>query len=51
MIPAARATPEAGARELHEALIHQGRLGRDVLGYTGGPIPVGGMVRAGRPTR
>lgn len=30
---------------LHQALVEQGRVGEDVNGYTGGPIPVGGMLK------
>ncbi|MGI9409299.1 MAG: geranylgeranyl reductase family protein [Hyphomicrobiaceae bacterium] len=44
VIPAARQRLKPVLEQLHDVLIHQGRLGRDVLGYTGGPIPVGGMV-------
>lgn len=29
---------------LHDRLVTEGRVGRDVLGYTGGAIPVGGLV-------
>lgn len=29
---------------LHQALVGSGRVGENVIGYTGGPIPVGGMV-------
>lgn len=31
-------------KELHEELMAQGRVGADVLSYTGGPIPVGGRL-------
>jgi geranylgeranyl reductase family protein len=31
--------------ELHAALVAQGRVGREVLGLTGGAIPVGGMLK------
>ena len=31
--------------QLHSRMIQDGRVGDDVLGYTGGPIPVGGMVQ------
>jgi digeranylgeranylglycerophospholipid reductase len=30
--------------DLHGQLVEQGRVGRDVLGYTGGAIPSGGML-------
>jgi flavin-dependent dehydrogenase len=30
---------------LHRGLVAQGRVGAEVLGYTGGAIPVGGMLR------
>ena len=30
--------------DLHSQLVAQGRVGRDVLGYTGGAIPSGGML-------
>jgi len=30
---------------LHATLIEEGRVGRDILGLTGGAIPVGGMVK------
>ena len=42
--------PEERARlkplldELHQDLVDQGRVGRTVLKYTGGAIPVGGMI-------
>jgi digeranylgeranylglycerophospholipid reductase len=44
-------TPEARSRlkpllaELHLSLADQGRVGRTALKYTGGAIPVGGMIR------
>ena len=31
--------------KLHLQMVEEGRLGSEVLGYTGGPIPVGGMVK------
>lgn len=31
---------------LHRALVEEGRVGPEVLGHTGGPIPVGGMLEA-----
>ncbi len=30
--------------DLHERLVDEGRVGEDVLGFTGGPIPVGGRL-------
>jgi digeranylgeranylglycerophospholipid reductase len=29
---------------LHSALVAEGRVGKEILGHTGGPIPVGGML-------
>lgn len=31
---------------LRETLVAEGRIGRDILGYTGGVIPVGGLIGA-----
>jgi digeranylgeranylglycerophospholipid reductase len=43
--PAHKAHLREIVAELHETLIARGRVGREVLGLTGGPIPVGGMLR------
>lgn len=42
--PSARHLLKALLDKLHQQLTHQGRVGRDVLGHTGGAIPVGGML-------
>ncbi|HZP93492.1 MAG TPA: NAD(P)/FAD-dependent oxidoreductase [Burkholderiales bacterium] len=41
--PAHRARLRHIIRRLHKALVESGRVGREVLGLTGGLIPVGGM--------
>ncbi|MBI3452998.1 MAG: NAD(P)/FAD-dependent oxidoreductase [Rhodospirillales bacterium] len=43
--PAARARLKPLLDGLHARLADEGRVGRDVLGFTGGAIPVGGLVR------
>lgn len=42
--PAHRDRLKAIVSTLHDGLIAAGRVGRDVLGHTGGAIPVGGML-------
>ena len=46
VVPKARARLKPLLDRLHGTLADDGRLGRQVLGLTGGPIPVGGMVEA-----
>ena len=46
IVPGARAWLKPLLDRLHERLAADGRVGREVLGLTGGPIPVGGMVDA-----
>lgn len=43
--PAHKARLKEIVAELHETLIASGRVGREVLGLTGGLIPVGGMLK------
>lgn len=43
--PRARAHFKPLLDDLHAQLADQGRVGRDVLGYTGGAIPSGGMLQ------
>jgi geranylgeranyl reductase family protein len=43
--PAYRARLKPIVAALHERLAAEGRVGREVLGLTGGAIPVGGMLR------
>lgn len=42
--PAAKARLKPLLESLHRTLVAEGRVGADVLGLTGGAIPVGGMV-------
>lgn len=42
--PACRGRLKTIVEELHDMLIARGRVGADVLGMTGGAIPVGGML-------
>lgn len=46
VVPAARAALKPRLAALHARLADQGRVGRAVLGLTGGAIPVGGRVAA-----
>ena len=46
VVASARAVLRPRLAVLHERLAGQGRVGRDVLGYTGGAIPVGGRLPA-----
>lgn len=43
--PAHKARLKEIVAGLHAALVAQGRVGREALGLTGGPIPVGGMLK------
>lgn len=43
--PKAKARLRPLLEDLHKELARAGRVGGDVLGLTGGPIPVGGMLR------
>jgi geranylgeranyl reductase family protein len=45
VVPEARHRLKPLVDRLHGALVAEGRVGREVLGYTGGAIPVGGMLR------
>lgn len=44
--PMARRRLKPLLERLHHILVDEGRVGRDILGHTGGPIPVGGMLEA-----
>jgi geranylgeranyl reductase family protein len=44
VMPQARHRLKALLAGLHETLVAQHRVGADIFGYTGGAIPVGGMV-------
>jgi geranylgeranyl reductase family protein len=44
--PATRRRLKPLLERLHHVLIDEGRVGRDILGHTGGPIPVGGLLEA-----
>ncbi|WNJ98947.1 NAD(P)/FAD-dependent oxidoreductase [Thalassospiraceae bacterium LMO-JJ14] len=44
VIPCARTVLKDYLNELHEDLVAQGRVGAEVLSYTGGAIPVGGRL-------
>lgn len=44
VIPCAKGVLKELLAELHEELAARGRVGTEVLGYTGGPIPVGGRL-------
>jgi digeranylgeranylglycerophospholipid reductase len=43
--PHARNVMKPALDELHQRLVREARVGPEVLSYTGGPIPVGGMVK------
>lgn len=43
VVPAARARLKPLLAELHGQLAEEGRVGREILGHTGGAIPVGGL--------
>ena len=47
--PAHRDALKAIVARLHDVLVGEGRVGSDVLGVTGGAIPVGGMLCVQRP--
>lgn len=44
--PAAKRKLKPLLEALHRRLVDEGRVGADVLGHTGGPIPVGGVIRS-----
>lgn len=44
VVPGERHRLKPLLEELHAALVAQGRVGRGVMGHTGGAIPVGGML-------
>ena len=44
--PAAKGRLKELLEGLHRSLVNQGRVGARVLGHTGGPIPVGGLLDA-----
>ena len=44
VVPGERHRLKPLLKELHEMLIAEGRVGRGVIGHTGGAIPVGGML-------
>ncbi len=44
VVPAARARLKPLLEDLHRRLVEEGRLGAEILGHTGGAIPVGGLL-------
>ncbi len=44
VVPAARTRLKPLLEDLHRRLVAEGRLGAEVLGHTGGAIPVGGLL-------
>lgn len=45
VVPSAKRRLKPILEDLHAALIAEGRVGAEVLGHTGGAIPVGGMLQ------
>lgn len=44
VVPSAKARLKPLLDQLHAALVRDGRVGPEILGHTGGPIPVGSML-------
>jgi digeranylgeranylglycerophospholipid reductase len=44
VVPSAKARLKPLLEALRAALVEEGRIGREILGHTGGAIPVGGML-------
>lgn len=45
VVPAAKSTLKPILEDLHRRLVTGGRVGAEVLGHTGGAIPVGGLLK------